>query len=500
MRRIFLIVSAGILALVVGLGAFYRGVWWSMVLFGPLMLIGIYDILQTRHTIWRNFPLIGRLRGIFEAVSPEIQQYFIERHTDGAPIPRNHRKIVYQRAKNLKSTHPFGTELDLYAPDYEGLRHTNYPAPILDTPPRVWIGGPDCRLRYHASLLNISAMSFGSVSRNAVLAMSHGAQMGSFYLNTGEGGISSHHLEGDGDLVWQIGTGYFGCRTPDGQFDPELFRKAATHPQVKMIELKVSQGAKPGHGGVLPAEKNTPEIASIRHIKPGIAVHSPPGHSTFSDAAGLLKFVRQLRELSGGKPIGFKLCLGREEEFAEICREMKTSGIKPDFITVDGAEGGTGAAPLEFSDSVGMPLLPALKFVDRSLREHGLRGDIRLIASGKVISAYSIIKLLAHGADLCNSARAFMLALGCIQAQRCDTNLCPTGVATQDPQLVRGLVVADKKERVANFHRNTLQVVLELLAACGCRSPDELNPGMLLPARSGPSPTGERRAPATGAH
>lgn len=326
-------------------------------------------------------------------------------------------------------------------------------------------------------------MSFGAISKNAVLAMSEGARLGGFYHNTGEGGLSDYHLQGGGDLVWQIGTGYFGCRQQDGHFDSEMFRQKASHQQVKMIELKISQGAKPGHGGVLPAEKNTEEIARIRLLEPHTTVISPPGHREFSDAAGLLRFIQNLRELSGGKPVGFKLCLGRLEEFTAICEQMTATGIRPDFITIDGAEGGTGAAPLEYSDSVGIPLEPALIFADQTLRDLGLRDEIRLIASGKVLTAFSLVKLLALGADFCNSARAFMLSVGCIQALRCDTNKCPTGVATQNPDLVRGLVVAEKKHRVANFHKNTVHAALEMMAAAGVAQVDQLTPDVLLHGR-----------------
>lgn len=479
MQKLFFIFSVSLTLVIAAAGLFIPGAWWALIVVVPLIVLGCYNLLQTRHTILRNFPVLGYFRYFFELISPEIQQYFIERHTDGTPISRNHRRLVYERSKNLKSTHPFGTELDLYDVNYEGLKHSVYPVTPPEEPPRVRIGGPQCRQPYEASLLNISAMSFGALSKNAIRAMNIGAKLGGFYHNTGEGGLSDHHLAG-GDVVWQIGTGYFGCRRPDGSFDPDAFKASAAREEVRMIELKLSQGAKPGHGGVLPAIKNTEEIARIRMLEPHTTVHSPPGHREFNDAAGLLRFIARLRDLSGGKPVGFKLCIGRKDEFHAICRAMQETGIKPDFITVDGAEGGTGAAPLEFSDAVGVPLGPALKFVDRTLREHNLRDDIRIIASGKVLTAFSIIKLLAHGADLCNSARAFMLSVGCIQAQRCDTNNCPTGVATQDPALVRGLVVGNKAPRVANFHRNTLRTMLELMAAAGISRPEDLTPDVLV--------------------
>ena len=330
------------------------------------------------------------------------------------------------------------------------------------------------------SVYNISAMSFGALSKNAILALNRGAAEGSFYHNTDEGSLSDYHLEGGGDIVWQIGTGYFGCRTREGRFAPEAFAKKASHDHVKMIELKLSQGAKPGHGGVLPAAQNSEEIARIRMVKPHTTVISPPGHCEFENSGGLLKFIARLRELSGGRPIGFKLCIGRKSEFEEICEEMKKTGIYPDFITVDGAEGGTGAAPLEYSDSVGIPLEPALKFVDKTLRRYELRDEIKIIASGKVITAAQLIKMLALGADLCNSARAFMLAIGCIQALRCNSNNCPTGVATQKPELMKGLVVEEKYRRVANFHRNTIKAVRELMASCGITRPEDLTPDLFM--------------------
>ena len=462
------------------------GIWFpllgciALIIVLPLAILGYYDAFQIRHSILRNYPILGHFRYLLESISPELQQYFIERHTDGTPIPRNHRALVYQRAKDITATHPFGTELDINQDGYEGLKHSIYPAPVLEEAPRVKIGGKDCKQPYDASLYNISAMSFGALSKNAVMAMNEGAKLGGFYHNTGEGGLSKYHLDPGGDVVWQIGTGYFGCRTDDGCFDPKKFSKTAQHEHVKMIELKVSQGAKPGHGGVLPAEKNTEEIAEIRGLDPHTTVLSPPGHREFSDPEGLLKFIAQMKDLSGGKPVGFKLCIGRQDEFIAICEAMKSSGISPDFITIDGAEGGTGAAPLEFSDSVGMPLEPALTFVDQTLKEYDLRSEIRLIASGKMVTAASILKVLALGADLCNGARAFMMAVGCIQAQRCDTNQCPTGVATQNSSLMKALVVKEKKTRVANFHRNTMEAVLELMAACGAKTLDDLNPEMII--------------------
>jgi glutamate synthase domain-containing protein 2 len=416
---------------------------------------------------------------MFESISPEIQQYFIETSTEGRPFSRNHRSLAYRRAKNVSDTVAFGTQNDLDKMEYEGLRHSIYAKLPSHELPKIKIGGAKCKHPYMASIYNISAMSFGALSNNAVIALNKGALKGGFYHNTGEGGISPYHLQG-GDLAWQIGTGYFGCRTEEGRFNPVTFKEKAAIPEVKMIELKISQGAKPGHGGVLPAIKNTPEIAAIRHIKPGTTVLSPPGHSEFSDARGLLEFIERLKELSDYKPVGMKLCIGRTEEFIEICKLMEETGMIPDFITVDGAEGGTGAAPLEFSDSVGMPLQPALIFVNKTLIKYGLRDKVSLVASGKILTAESILKNLAIGADICNSARGFMFAVGCIQALRCNTNQCPTGVATQDPALVKGLVVKDKSERTFNFHNNTVHAVMELLAACGKEKIEEVDMNMFV--------------------
>lgn len=476
MQKIFLAASLFLFALFGLLGWWRPGFLWAFAVLLPLFLLGVWDMVQPRHTILRNFPLLGHFRYGFESISPEIQQYFIERHTDGRPFSRQQRNIAYQRAKNMDDTTPFGTQLDINAANYEGIRHSIYPKEVPADPPLVKIGGSYCKKPYMASLLNISAMSFGALSDRAVLALNTGARKGGFFHNTGEGGLSDHHLAPGGDLVWQIGTGYFGCRDKHGDFDPGLFRnKVAAHHQVRMIELKLSQGAKPGHGGVLPAVKNTPEIARIRRIEPYTTVLSPPGHSVFSDAAGLLRFITQLRELSGGLPVGFKVCIGDTAEFTGICEKMAETGMRPDFITVDGAEGGTGAAPLEFTDSVGMPIEPALMFVRRTLERFALHGEVKIIASGKVLTSASLMKMLALGADVCNSARGFMFALGCIQALKCNTNTCPTGITTHQRHLVRGLVVADKSERVFNFHRNTLLSLMELLAACGLERVEDVS-------------------------
>lgn len=444
-----------------------------------LLAIGFYNTVQTKHAILRNFPILGYFRYFFEMISPEIQQYFIERSTDGKPFSRNQRTLVYQRAKNIEATTPFGTQLELNRSSYEGIKHAMFPTKVNENLPRVWVGGKDCLQPYEASLLNISAMSFGALSENAIKALNQGAHKGNFYHNTGEGGLTEFHLQG-GDITWQIGTGYFGCRTPEGNFDAEKFKEKAHLPQVKMIEIKLSQGAKPGHGGVLPAQKNTPEIAKIRGVAPNTTVLSPPSHTAFHDAKGLVQFIAKLRELSNGKPIGMKLCIGNTADFETLCQEMVAADCYPDFITVDGAEGGTGAAPLEFVDGVGMPLEPALIFVNKALIHWNIRDKVRVICSGKVISGYTILRALALGADLCNSARGFMFSLGCIQALRCNTNECPTGVATQNKMLMKGLVVTDKSERVYQFHKNTLHAANELLAAAGKSSFSEVDASIFM--------------------
>ncbi|KPQ15294.1 MAG: Glutamate synthase domain 2 [Algoriphagus marincola HL-49] len=441
---------------------------------GVLTALGIYDSLQSKHAILKNFPVVGHFRYLLESISPEIQQYFIESNTDGKPFNRNLRSLAYRRSKSVNDTHPFGTQRDLDGEDYLALRHSIYAVHPKEEDLRVTIGSEFCKQPYSASIFNISAMSFGSLSSNAIKALNLGAKKGKFFHNTGEGGISPYHLQG-GDICWQIGTGYFGCRDEEGNFNPDMFQEKAKLPEVKLIEIKISQGAKPGHGGVLPGVKNTPEIAYIRGLKAGTTVLSPPSHSAFSDPKSLIQFVEKLRNLSEGKPIGIKLCIGRTEEFIEICKEMVAQNCWPDFITIDGAEGGTGAAPLEFSDSVGLPLEPALIFVRATLEKYNLREKVKIIASGKILSAFSIIKNIALGADACNSARGFMFSLGCIQALRCNTNECPTGVATQRRGLVKGLVVNDKSERVYNFHKNSVKAVSELLGAAGHYHTEELS-------------------------
>lgn len=480
MRRLFLGLLA-FLCLASVVCAVVAPSWlWSWIILGPLMGVGIYDYFQTAQSIPRNFPLIGRMRYLMEFVRPEIYQYFIESDTAGVPFDRDQRSLVYQRSKKVRDTIPFGTKEDVYAVGYEWVNHSMAPLAHHPDEMRVTVGGNQCLQPYSASLLNVSAMSFGSLSANAILALSQGAKLGGFAHNTGEGGISPYHLEGGADLIWQIGTGYFGCRMHDGKFCKELFGENAAHANVKMIELKLSQGAKPGHGGILPAAKLTPEIAAIRNVPLGRDVLSPPGHSAFSTPIELLQFVAQLRELSGGKPVGFKLCVGKRREFLAVCKAMIKTGITPDFIAVDGGEGGTGAAPLEFSNHIGAPLYEGLIFVHNALVGFSLRDRIRVLTSGKVSSGFGMLKLLAVGADACYSARGMMLALGCIQALKCNSNHCPVGVATQDKHLMAGLVPTKKSVRVANFHRQTVLSLCEMLGAMGVAKASDLRPWHIM--------------------
>jgi len=477
-RLFFLFISLLIVVVNFLLTPVFPHVWWSMVIFGPVILVGLADMFQTHHAIRRNFPIIGNFRYVLEFFRPEINQYFVESNTSGTPFNRLDRSLVYQRAKGELDTLPFGTQKNVYEVGYEWVTHSIMPKHVDPQQLRVMIG-PTRAKPYSASVFNIGAMSFGSLSKNAVMALNQGAQMGGFAQNTGEGGLTPYHLQG-GDIIWQIGTGYFGCRSYDGKFSPEKFSEKANLPEVKMIELKISQGAKPGHGGILPAEKVTKEIAEIRGVPMGKSVISPPGHSVFSTPLELLKFIERLRELSGGKPVGFKLCIGKPREFMAICKAMRQSGITPDFITVDGGEGGTGAAPLEFSNYVGSPLNEGLVIVHNFLVGFALRDKIRIISSGKINSGFGIIKHMVMGADLCYSSRGMMLSLGCIQALQCNTNQCPTGVATQNPSLVNGLVVAQKNKRVANFHKATVKSFAEILGAMGFSDPKELRPRHLM--------------------
>ncbi|WP_277964274.1 FMN-binding glutamate synthase family protein [Pseudomonas sp. RIT-To-2] len=448
---------------------------------GVLSLIGVYDLLQTQHSVRRNYPILGHARYLIETIRPEIRQYMLEGDDEKLPFSRAQRSIVYQRAKNQPAEKAFGTLTDVYQPGFEFISHSMLPSDACD--PRhfhVTIGGPACQQAYRASVFNISAMSFGALSANAIRALNRGAKLGGFAHDTGEGSISPYHQEFGGDLIWEIGSGYFGCRTLSGQFDPVRFAETARQPQVKMIEIKMSQGAKPGHGGILPKHKVTEEIASTRGVKMGEDCISPARHSQFSTPLQLLEFITQLRTLSGGKPVGFKLCLGHPWEFMAIVKAMLQTGVQPDFIVVDGKEGGTGAAPREFTDNMGMPMREGLLFVHNVLVGAGLRSQIKLGASGKIVSAFDIASVLAIGADWVNSARGFMFAIGCIQSQSCHTNKCPTGVATQDPLRQRALEVTDKAQRVANFHRNTLVALGEMLSAAGLSHPSELEPKHLV--------------------
>ena len=477
MRRIFVLLSISIVALILISAIYWRYALLALILVGPFIYMGIADMLQKKQTIRRNFPLFGRLRYFFELIRPEIRQYFIESDTDGTPINRNDRAVIYQRAKEQIDTTPFGTQLNVYSEGYEWMSHSIQPIDFqkLNHHPRILFGGGRCIQPYEMSVLNVSAMSFGSLSQNAIEALNGGARIGGFAHNSGEGGISPYHLKQGGDLIWQIGTGYFGARNQEGKFSEEAFKTNAHRPQVKMIEIKLSQGAKPGHGGILPAVKNTEEIAAIRMVQPGTTVYSPPSHSAFSSPVELIKFVEILRELSHGKPIGFKLCVGVKTEFIAICKAMKALNSYPDFITIDGGEGGTGAAPPEFSNRVGMPLLDGLSFADNTLRGFGIRDKLKIIASGKVMTGFHMVRAMALGADTCNSARAMMIAMGCIQSLQCNKNTCPTGVATQNPSLMKGLVVEDKKKRVANFHKHTVESFVELMGAAGIDNPEKIN-------------------------
>jgi len=445
--------------------------WIGIVIFGTAALSGLHDLFQTQHAVLRNYPVLGRIRYFFEQIRPEIRQYLIEGDNEEEPFSREERSIVYQRAKGQEEARPFGTKQKVYEPGYQWLTHSVNPVHIANPDIRVRIGGPDCLQPYDASIYNISAMSFGSLSANAISALNRGARAGGFAHDTGEGGISRYHREGGGDLIWEIGSGYFGCRHEDGSFNPEMFVTNAGSDQVKMIEIKLSQGAKPGHGGILPGRKVTPEIAKARGVRVGQDCISPAGHSAFSTPLELCHFIQRLRDLSGGKPVGFKFCVGHRREFMCMTKAMIETGIRPDFIVVDGKEGGTGAAPLEFANHIGMPLTEGLTFVHNTLRGAGLRGDIRLGASGKLIHAFDIARAFALGADWANSARGFMFSIGCIQAQACHTNHCPVGVATQDPLRQRALVVADKATRVENFHRNTMKALAEMAGAAGLSDP-----------------------------
>jgi glutamate synthase domain-containing protein 2 len=460
----------------------YSGGVMAMVLLALTVsysFIGCYDIFYSKHTLNRLYPVVAYVRYFLESYRVEIQQYFIANDIEEAPFNREQRSLVYQRSKGVRDTIAFGTQRNLLEENYLSLWHSLHPKTVSDDVKRVRIGGPDCSQPYDASYLNISAMSFGSLSANAIEALNLGAKKAGCYHNTGEGSASPYHLKHGGDIVWQIGTGLFGCRDQDGLFNPQSFTAMATKPQIKMIEIKLSQGAKPGHGGVLPAAKITEEIAEIRNIATDKDCVSPAVNPECTTPKALLNFIVQLRQLSGGKPVGFKLCIGNPVEFLNLCKAMLETGITPDFITVDGAEGGTGAAPVEFSNRLGMVCLESVYFVHNALVGTGLRDNIKIIASGKTASSFDLLSKIAIGADLVNAARTMMMSIGCIQSRHCNTNMCPTGIATQDPARSKAINVSEKSERVKNFHHNTLESFFELVGSMGLDDPDKLMPQML---------------------
>lgn len=478
----FLPFFAAILLLVLFLALVPSSPWFLIgaVLFGFLALVGVYDLIQRDHTLWRNYPILARVRWVAEDLRPFLRSYIVESDTEGMPFNHEDRAMVYRRAKNVSSVEPFGSQVDMSRPPYEWLSHSVAARHPKTEDPRVMIGAPGTAKPYSASVLNISAMSFGSLGAHAIEALNRGAAMGGFYHDTGEGGVSKYHRAGGGDLVWELGSGYFGCRTSDGGFDRERFRDVAASDQIRMIEIKLSQGAKPGHGGVLPGTKVTAEIAEARGIPIGVTCHSPPAHTAFSTPNGLMEWVAELRELSGGKPVGMKFCVGNRWEVLAICKAILGTGIRPDFMVVDGAEGGTGAAPAEFMDHIGAPLRQGLVLVRNALEGCGLRGEVKVGASGKQISAFSMAASMALGADWINTARGFMFSLGCIQSLNCHNNTCPTGIATTDKSRQRGLVIPDKAERVCNFHRNTVRALMEVVGAAGLEHPCELTPRHIM--------------------
>ena len=477
-RYILLTLAVTLTLALAGLALRYPDAAWHLslplVIFGAFVLLGLRDLMQTRRAILRNYPIAAHIRFILEHIRPELRQYFFEAEKDGTPFPRDKRALVYQRAKRELDTRPFGTHYDVYRDHYEWLHHSMHPRTPAAEPFRIAIGGGDCQQPYAASVLNISAMSYGSLSANAIRALNKGAKLGGFAHDTGEGGVSRYHREHGGDLIFEVGSGYFCCRNEDGSFSPERFADIAANPQIKMVELKLSQGAKPGHGGVLPAAKVTKEIAEIRGVEMGKDCVSPARHSAFATPVELMQFIAGLRRLSGGKPTGFKLCVGHPWEFLALVKAMLKTGITPDFIVVDGTEGDTGAAPLEFMDHLGMPLREGLTFVHSALVGAELRDKIKLGASGKIVSGFDMARVMALGADWCNSARGFMFAVGCLQSQQCHTGRCPTGVATQDKVRQRAIHIGDKSLRVANFHKETVKALAELIAAAGLDHPSEL--------------------------
>ncbi len=470
--------GACVIAILATLTALLHSPWWWWVagVAGFLAWVGIADLRQKKRSVLRNYPILGHIRFMLESIRPEIRQYMLESDRDEEPFSREQRALVYQRAKGDEDKRPFGTTQNVYASGYGWITHSAAPVENHDTDFRVTIGGPACRQPYQASLYNISAMSFGALSGNAILALNRGAKKGGFAHDTGEGSISRYHREGGGDLIYQIASGYFGCRDENGRFSPEKYAAQAADPQIKMIELKLSQGAKPGHGGMLPASKISAEIAEARGIPMGQDCQSPAAHPEFSTPRGMIEFLGRLRDLSGGKPVGFKLCIGHRREFMSMVKAMLETGIVPDFIVVDGKEGGTGAAPQEFANRVGMPMLEGLTFVHNTLRGAGIRDQVKIGAAGKIISAYDIARALALGADWCNSARGYMFAIGCIQAQSCHTNKCPVGITTQDAKRQQAIDVGDKSDRVARFHHNTMRALGELAGAAGLHHPGDFMP------------------------
>ncbi|MGH1355774.1 MAG: FMN-binding glutamate synthase family protein [Thalassovita sp.] len=481
MGRYFVFVSVTLLAALSLIGIVFSA-WFLIpfILFSGFMILGICDMVQPRHAILRNYPVIGHMRFLFEGIRPEIRQYLIESDQDEEPFSRDERSIIYQRAKGVEDKRPFGTRQRVYDSGFQWLTHSVMPKHIEDHDFRVRVGGTECKQPYDLSIYNISAMSFGALSSNAILALNTGAKKGGFAQDTGEGGISRYHRQGGADLIYQVGSGYFGCRTNEGRFDPDKFAKQAGDPQVKMIELKLSQGAKPGHGGVLPASKISEEIAEARGVPMGVDCVSPASHPEFSTPLELCEFVGRLRDLSGGKPVGLKMCIGHRREFMCMVKAMLETDIVPDFIVIDGKEGGTGAAPVEFADHLGMPLVEGLTFAHNTLRGAGLRDRIKLGASAKMVTAFDIARILALGADWTNSARGFMFSIGCIQAQACHTNHCPVGVATQDKARSRALHVPSKSERVYRFHKNTMKALAEITGAAGLDHPCDFLPHHML--------------------
>jgi glutamate synthase domain-containing protein 2 len=471
------------LTVVFGALGFFLGLPWlyGLIVPLPLTMIGIIDLAQREHNVIRNYPILAHIRFMAEGIRPQIRQYFVESDIDGAPFDHNERKIIHKRARNIADAKPFGTQLDVYGDEYAWLNHSIAAKvdPDPDKMPQIDIGGEQCTKPYSASIFNISAMSFGALGSHAILALNKGAKLGGFAHDTGEGGLSRYHRKYGGDLIWEIGSGYFGCRNDDGTFNADMFGDKAGSDQVKMVELKLSQGAKPGHGGLLPAAKVIPEIAETRHVPVGKACLSPSSHSAFSTPIGLLEFIAEMRELSGGKPAGFKLCIGHRWEFLGIVKAMLQTGILPDFIVIDGAEGGTGAAPLELSDGLGTPLREGLLFAHNALVGAGLRDKIRIGASGKAVTGFKIAMNLALGADWCNSARGFMFSLGCIQSLKCHTGQCPTGITTMDPRRQRALFVEDKANHVHRFHRHTVKSLGVVAAAAGLEHPCQLDPNYI---------------------